>query len=484
MKEPFAADQIVKTCPKLESGLYLSVKGLSACTRGALSPPVFCDSDRLNQEDIRKDMIIDCRRHYVAMLNERHSNIDCKNCLMIENKKYGDIVFSQLGHIDLQHYSMCNLRCRYCNYTRNNVHVKPQYDALKILRLFDKDDVLWNAHVDFAGGEPTLLPDLEEYLEFFRTRRIRVLMHTNAVRFHQAIYDGLCDGSIYWVTTSLDAGTPSTFKSLRGGDRYLQVLENLCRYAAAGSRGKGMLAVKYIFCDSNCGPDDIAGFGYTMLAIRPQKVWLTLDFSPLLLKEKSHDYTRQIEAYAKMYLLLKQHGIDAFHYYQEAIGTVSREGRDIMERIHSVIREQNGRRSTTDSDLLIKDHRKRVAVLQAVKVDRFLTRPLRLETDGCQSVEWSLAGKRILLAPACAQTERLLHDEDIRRADWIGLLDRNPIQHGKMIRGVKIHGYEEIPALNADYILVASSDKHKTDILESIALNVKKKLNIAEMRTQ
>ena len=96
-------------------------------------------------------------------------------------------------------------------------------------------------------------------------------MHTNAVIFHQAIYDGLADGSIYLAITSLDAGTPSTFKELRGRDRYLQVLENLSRYAVAGSKGKGMLSVKYIFCESNCGDDDIAGFAYTMLALRPRR---------------------------------------------------------------------------------------------------------------------------------------------------------------------------------------------------------------------
>ena len=166
------------------------------------------------------------------------------------------------------------------HYTRDDMHFSPQYDALAVLQLFSPDDVEWNAHVDFAGGEPTLLDNLEEYLEFFRTRRIRVLMFTNAVRFHQAIYDGLADGSIYWVITSLDAGTPSTFKALRGRDGYLQVLENLSRYAVAGSKGKGMLAAKYIFCESNCGDDDIAGFAYAMLALRPQKVWLTFDFSP------------------------------------------------------------------------------------------------------------------------------------------------------------------------------------------------------------
>ena len=287
LRPHFHPDDIVKTCRKLESGLNLAIDGLRACTRGAFMPPLFCSAGEVAKGLITKDYIIEKRKEYIRMLNDDHSVMDCKNCLMVEQKRYADISFSRLGHIDLQHYSICNLRCSYCAYTRDDLHFSPQYDALGVLRLFAPEDVEWNAHVDFAGGEPTLLENLEDYLQFFRSRRIRVLMFTNAVRFHPAIYNGLAEGSIYWVTTSLDAGTPSTFKALRGRDHYLQVLENLSRYAVAGSKDKGMLSVKYIFCDSNCGEDDIAGFAYAMLALRPQKVWLTFDFAPLLLRADS-----------------------------------------------------------------------------------------------------------------------------------------------------------------------------------------------------
>jgi len=478
----FKPDRIVKSCPKLESGLYLSVEVLRACTRGALAAPLFFSSKQLNAGGVSKEQLIDARKHCISMLNDLHSAIDCKNCMMVEQKRYGDIRFSQLGHIDLQHYSICNLRCRYCNYTRTHVHVEPQYDALKVLRVFGDDDVLWNAHVDFAGGEPTLLENLEEYLEFFRTRRIRVLMHTNAVRFHQAVYDGLVDGSIYWVTTSLDAGTPSTFENLRGRDKYLQVIENLCRYAVAGSKGKGMLAVKYIFCESNCSDDDICGFAYAMLALRPQKVWLTFDFSPLLLHHSDHDYTNQIEAYATLYLLLKKHGIEAFHYYKEAIATVSQEGRDVMNRILSAIERKSSMTTRGIPDLILRDFRNREPLVKTEPA-KFSINPLRFRKNGNLSKEWSLTGKRILLAPACNLTQKLLADAEIQRADWIGFIDRNPIQHGKVVEGREIFSYEGIPSLNVDVILVVSPEKHRFDILEAIARNAPSNIHIAELES-
>ncbi len=478
--DPFSPDDIVKTCCKLESGLNLSVEGLRACTRGAMMPPLFCSPEEIKKGVVTKEFIIEKRKEYIRMLNDESSQIDCKSCLMVEQKRYGDIDFSRLGHVDLQHYSFCNLRCTYCAYTRDEMHFSVQYDALAVLRLFSPNDVEWNAHVDFAGGEPSLLENLEEYLEFFRTRRIRVLMFTNAVLFSQAIYDGLADGSIYWVITSLDAGTPSTFKALRGKDKYLQVIENLSRYAVAGSKGKGMLAVKYIFCESNRGDDDIAGFAYAMLALRPQKVWLTFDFAPMYMRQSGYDYSRQIEAYAKLFLLLKKHGIEAFHYYKEAIATVSREGRDIMDRLLSAI---DGQSSTTPfdvSDLIFRDFRNGEPPVE-IEPDRFSINPLKLITNNGSSRQLSVEGKRVLLVPACPLTQKILSDPEFQSADWIGFVDRNPIQQGKQIEGRTIYSYEAISSMKPDIILVAPPEKHRLDILDAIARNAPAGITIAEI---
>jgi MoaA/NifB/PqqE/SkfB family radical SAM enzyme len=443
-------------------------------------PPLFSRAEELAQGVITKEFIVEKRKEYIRMLNDTDSDMDCKRCLMVEHKRYGDISFSRLGHIDLQHYSICNLRCTYCAYTRDDMHYPAQYDALAVLRLFSPDEVEWNAHVDFAGGEPTLLENLDEYLAFFRTRRIRVLMFTNAVRYHQAIYDGLVDGSIYWVTTSVDAGTPSTFKALRGRDQYLQVLENLSRYAVAGSKEKGMLSVKYIFCESNCGDDDIAGFAYAMLALRPQKVWLTFDFAPMFLHQWDHDYSTQIEAYAKLYLLLKKHGIEAFHYYKEAIASVSREGRDIMGRVLSAIERQGSAIPLGVPDLNFKDFRVRQPFMPT-ETDKFSTNPLKLSTNNGLSTGWSLNGKRVLLVPACPLTQKLLSDPEIQRADWIGFIDRNPIQQGKSISGRTIYSYEAIPSMGVDVILVAPPEKHRLDILHAVVRNAPAGVQIAEL---
>jgi len=479
--EPFQADEIVKTCCKLESGLNLAVNGLRACTRGALMPPLFCSAKEIQQGLVDLDFIVAKRKNYIKMLNDDHSDMDCKRCLMVEEKRYGDISFSGLGHIDLQHYTYCNLRCSYCLYTQNDLHLPPQYDALGVLRLFGEDSIEWNAYVDFAGGEPSLLPNLEEYLAHFREARIRVLMYTNALWFHQAIYDGLRDGSIYLVTTSLDAGTPSTYSTLRGSDGYLRVLENLCRYAAAGSRGMGMLVVKYIFCETNCSDDDVAGFAYAMLALRPQKVWLTFDFSPLYLQHSTRVLDKQIDAYAKLYLLLQQHGLEAFHYFAEAIGTFSQEGREIMSAVLKRIEYRQGLRPTRVPDLLFRDFRNPQPPA-TLELATFTLGPLRFHTVSGEATDWSPQGKRLLLIPATPATVRLLSDPQLQTASWIGFVDRNPLKEGKTLEGHTIHAYEAIDSLQVDMILLVPPEKHRSDIVGAVSHMVLKGVLIAELR--
>ncbi|NTV90742.1 MAG: radical SAM protein [Clostridiales bacterium] len=480
VQEPFKPDDVVKTCCKLESGLNLSIKGLRACTRGALMPPIFCTPDEINSGTVTKEFIIEKRKNYIRMLNDNISEMDCKSCLMIEEKRYGDISFNRLGHIDLQHYSYCNLRCVYCNYNREYQYVLPQYDALAVLKLFSSEEVEWNSHVDFAGGEPTLLDDISEYLEFFRNRRIRVMMYTNGIIFNEAIYSGLADGSIYSVICSVDAGIASTYLKIRGRDSYLQVIENLTRYAAAGSNGKGFLAVKYIFTDSNYDNDNVAGFAYAMLAIRPQQVWLTFDFSPLFLQQWDYDYSKLIDGYARLYLLLKKHGFEAFHYYREAVASVSRQGREMMDRVFQTLQEYEASVAIGDPDLQLSDFRDRQR-REVLEPAVFSLRPLKIR-DGNTTTEWSLLGKRILLVPSSPQTQKLLEEPEIASASWIGFIDRNPVQQGKSICGRIIYSYDDIPELQVDVVLVVPPEKHRRDILAVLAATVPEGVRLAELK--
>lgn len=477
-------DDIVKSCRRLESGLRLGPDGLRACVLGAFAAPLYWNADEASRLTITKEMIVEKRKWLFDLLNSGQNNVDfdCKHCRMVCTKRFADVNFTRIGQIDHAATSICNLRCKFCGFTHQDLFIQSKYDDLAILREFTADDAEWDSVVDFNGGEPTLLHNVDEYLDYFASRRIRVRFMTNGVRFHQSVHDGLINGSIQWVCTSVDAGTPSTYLRIKKRDHYLQVLENLTRYAHAGSQGGGNLAIKYIFCNDNCSDDDIAGFAYAMLAIRPHQVWLTFDFSVLegLRADTGdfgdYDFSRDVSAYAKMYNLLRKHGIEAVHYTTGHLALVSVQGKILLDR---VIREIGDTALSVSSPDLILGNFRRKQDVGPIRAARFDTHPLRVLKDEQAKEPWSLQGKRVLLAPACPQSVTLLSDPEVSAGRLIGFLDRDRVVQGKTINGLVIHGYESIPELAPDVILVAPPVQHLADILGKLARYAGKNIQVA-----
>jgi uncharacterized Fe-S cluster-containing radical SAM superfamily protein len=469
----FGAEEIIKSCPKLESGLRFAPEGIHACCMGPISSPMYWTSEEASQTKITKEMIIEKRKWLLKLLNQKDNDISCKRCSMVAKKRFRDVCLTNLGHVNLAHFSICNLRCSYCSFTQRNDFYPPRYNALEILRQFDAKDVLWNAHVDLNGGEPTLLKDLTSYIDYFTANGIRIFLYTNSVNFNKHIYAGLASGTITWVITSLDAGTPSTFQKLKGRNRFSDVIENLTRYAHGGNSCGGMLAVKYVFCENNCADDDISGFTYAMLAIRPQKIWLTFDFTPLSIQPgndqevERYDYSKQIDAYARMYLMFKKHGVEPTHFAKVHLANVMQEGEDLVKGVIGAIATTQADNANDDRRLFIGDFRKGASPTSP-EPKLPLCAPIRSLPIIEGLNHWSLQGKRIVLAPACSITTNWLKENAIGSSKILGFLDRDSVLHKKAIQGFKVFPYEAISEIKPDLILVGSAEQYKNDIIETV----------------
>ena len=466
----FTSESIVKSCRKLESGLRFGPEGIHACQVGPFSSPIYWSAEEASDLQITKEMIIEKREKLFQMLNTEGGDVPCKSCQMLITKRFDKVDLTKLGHIDLASSTICNLRCNYCGYAIQNWFIDAKYEALAILREFAPEEVAWDSAVDFNGGEPTLFKNFDEFIEFFSSRRIRVFLYTNAVIYSQSVYNGLANECIRWVCTSLDCGTQSSFLRIKQRDYFHQVVGNLKKYAEAGSQGGGNLAVKYIFCDGNCGDEDVVGFVEAMRVVRPQKVWLTFDFEPLRgLAGDSEDfgeldYSSHIAAYAKMYLLLEKNGIDTEHFARRHLALVSRHGRVLLERALAEI-ERFRLLDFSHS----ADHETGVnSRSEYIKSSQFSTSPLRLSLPGQEALPWDLTDKRVAIAPACADAIGLLAGPEIKRADIVAFVDRDRVLHGKRIEGILVHGYEEIGDLAPDVILVAAPETHRSAIFQTI----------------
>jgi len=271
----------VKSCYKMESGLRLGQEGIHACQLGPFSSPIYFSPEEAGKIKITKDLIIQKRKWIFDLLNDPKAETPCKQCDMVVEKDSSDVRFDQLGHLDIAATTTCNLRCDFCAYTQNDSFAEAKYDELEILKLFKKEDVVWKAAVDFNGGEPTILKDFDEHIEYFYDRKIRVFLFTNGLVYKDSVYKAIENGTVRWCIVSLDAGTSLTYNKTKKSTKYINVIENIIKYSVAGRADGGQVAVKYIFTENNLTDDDIYGFVYTMIAAKPQEIWLTFDFDPL-----------------------------------------------------------------------------------------------------------------------------------------------------------------------------------------------------------
>ncbi|MEJ5365248.1 MAG: radical SAM protein [Desulfosoma sp.] len=481
---------MVRSCPKLESGLRLGQEGIHACQLGPFSSPIFWTAEEAGRLHITREMIIEKRQWLFELLNDPNSTTPCKHCHMVTTKRLQDVRFDRLGHIDLAAETICNLRCSFCGYTKSNSFARAKYEALNILHLFEPHDVLWNAAVDFNGGEPTLLHNFDDYLDYFRSRRIRVFLYTNGTIYSQSVFDGLVSGMIRWVCISLDAGTPGTYRKIKKADRFQEVLENIARYSSAGALGGGQVAVKYIFSENNCGEDDICGFAYAMLALRPQEVWLTFDFEPIAgipgdqENFGGYDYSRHISAYAKSYVMLAKHGLKPVHFPEKHLATVSMQGKLFLKACKNQIAALEASRSNgPQKDILLEDFRRLPSGQPGTRPSVqdfavFRPHPPRFRFEGESWKLLSLEQKRIAFAPASVMTEKLISAPDIQQARLVCIFDRDPFLHGKKIAGLPILPYEHLKQCDIDHIVICAADHNRQDIVDSVSAYITKETAI------
>lgn len=111
-----------------------------------------------------------------------------------------------------------------------------------------------------GGGEPVLGRDFEFVVELFRSshRKVEQRFLSNSVIYSECIANELKDSNAL-LCTSIDAGSPSVYKKIRGRDSYERVLDNLGKYIRIASSGSKVI-VKYILDEGNMDFGELRGF--------------------------------------------------------------------------------------------------------------------------------------------------------------------------------------------------------------------------------
>lgn len=309
--EDLKANDIVKTCKSLECGVGFWIDGIHCCCVNTYKSPTIITAEEMRSGKVNYNLIVERRKELFGALNGLNDKDagDCLKCSYCHETEFKNVNFEYLGGhgicsgFNIQHFSTCNLRCKYCAFTIDNNFVPPQYDnIIDFIEEYTKRDKLIRGEwIEYNGGEPTLLDNFEKILDYLVDNNIGGIgLFSNAVIYSESIYQALKQNKLY-LTTSLDAGTPSTFKKLRGADAYHKVINNLIRYKNSGTDN---LWIKYIICDENRTEDDLWGFVMAMIAIRPGQVYIAPSFpyGDMEIPKETAEFG------AKMWYLLEKYG--------------------------------------------------------------------------------------------------------------------------------------------------------------------------------
>ena len=274
----------VLSCKYIQMGSCFEPEGIHCCIQGTVKSPLIITADEIRNGKATYELVVQRRTELFNTINDPSVGPPdpCRTCANLKPTKYKNVSFDYLGgekltaSLNIQHYTDCNQRCKYCLWTVQDYFVKPQYNPLDYLEVFRKKGKMrGNNWIDFSGGEPSMLKNFGEILGYLLDNNMgTVVVYSNSVIFSQPIYDALKKNKII-LTTSLDAGTPATYKKVRAMNAWPTVIRNLIRYRNSGTKG---LWLKYIITEDNRTDDDLWGFALAMLAIRPDKIQICPDF--------------------------------------------------------------------------------------------------------------------------------------------------------------------------------------------------------------
>lgn len=305
----------IKSCAYLEMASCFQPEGIRPCVHGTYQGPLLASKEELAKEEITYETIVTRRQNIIKQINSAHPKEDlpCLTCSHLTEKEESEVNTEYLGGkklpagFNIQHYTACNQRCTFCQYTIDDYWVKPQYDPLKYFDLFkSKGKLRGNNWIDFSGGETTLLKDFDRILKYLIDNDLgAIVVYTNATKFKESLFSALknskntpeYDRRII-LTTSLETGNPSTYKKIRGRDDFEKVIANLIKYKSSGSKN---IWLKYIITPENETEDDLWSFIFAMCTLKPERVLICPEFH----ENKKNVPQKTVEFAAKLWCLVE-----------------------------------------------------------------------------------------------------------------------------------------------------------------------------------
>lgn len=239
------------SCHWATSGLEFRKDSIRSCCFAYLQNENEKDSiiiDNYHGEKIDWDNLLKLKKEHKELHKIGQFKPSCKGCIYLEKAIWSDNLF--IDHLTFNHWSKCNCNCIYCysasdkSYFNNYKH----YNVLPILKEMHKKNILIptdTSCISFGGGEPTILEEFEELLDFLISigfKNIRI--NSSGIEYSPAIAKGLELNTVSLVI-STDSGTKETYEKIKNVKCFEKVWQNIKRYSEKQTVSDA-LKIKYI----------------------------------------------------------------------------------------------------------------------------------------------------------------------------------------------------------------------------------------------
>lgn len=121
----------------------------------------------------------------------------------------------------------CNLNCTHCYNSGSISNVEDLYVANNYKKILDATVNLGINHVHLLGGEPLLMSELYDLIEYANYKNIHISINTNGTLLTDSVIKKLIELKVLQITISLDGATEQDNDLIRGNGTFRLVTENM-----------------------------------------------------------------------------------------------------------------------------------------------------------------------------------------------------------------------------------------------------------------
>lgn len=237
------------SCPWIEHGLvFFEYKLAMCCNCGHANSEQPLIRNNFVGQKIDWDRVFKVKEMYRRFHKKGKIHKGCINCPYLKEDKWD--TSNYIDNLYISHWTHCNSRCVYCYAMQKpeEFQFNQMYHVLPYLKeMWEKGILRPGGQLDFGGGEPTLLDEFEDIVNFLLDNFFwGIRVHSSGIRYSPALARAIEEIRGY-VVVSVDAGSPEVFEKVKRVPAYHKVRESIRKYALKTNFiGRFLVGAKYI----------------------------------------------------------------------------------------------------------------------------------------------------------------------------------------------------------------------------------------------